>query len=74
MCRMLMLHFPMLHVIDFALDVGRNICHGSDSVTNADIEIKLWFGDDDDEKKAAKEHKRVTQDIIYELSSYPALP
>ena len=28
-----------------ALDVGRNVCHGSDSVENAELEIKLWFGD-----------------------------
>ncbi|THH01409.1 hypothetical protein EW026_g1289 [Hermanssonia centrifuga] len=28
---------------DFALAVGRNICHGSDSVDNAEKEIKLWF-------------------------------
>jgi len=26
---------------DFALMVGRNICHGSDSVENAEKEIKL---------------------------------
>ncbi|KIP06002.1 hypothetical protein PHLGIDRAFT_107499 [Phlebiopsis gigantea 11061_1 CR5-6] len=28
---------------DFALAVGRNICHGSDSVENAEKEIQLWF-------------------------------
>ena len=28
---------------DFAMDVGRNICHGSDSVENAEREISLWF-------------------------------
>ena len=28
---------------DFALDVGRNICHGSDSVESANREIGLWF-------------------------------
>ncbi|KKZ68838.1 nucleoside diphosphate kinase [[Emmonsia] crescens] len=28
---------------DFALDVGRNVCHGSDSVENAKKEIALWF-------------------------------
>ena len=28
---------------DFALDVGRNICHGSDSVESAEREISLWF-------------------------------
>ncbi|KAH6652132.1 nucleoside diphosphate kinase [Truncatella angustata] len=28
---------------DFAIDVGRNVCHGSDSVENAKKEIALWF-------------------------------
>lgn len=28
---------------DFALDVGRNIIHGSDSVESAEKEIALWF-------------------------------
>ncbi|TFK55272.1 nucleoside diphosphate kinase [Heliocybe sulcata] len=28
---------------DFALVVGRNICHGSDAVESAEKEIKLWF-------------------------------
>ena len=28
---------------DYALDVGRNICHGSDSDVNAEKEIALWF-------------------------------
>jgi nucleoside-diphosphate kinase len=28
---------------DFGIDVGRNICHGSDSVASADREIALWF-------------------------------
>ena len=30
---------------DYAIDVGRNICHGSDSVENAEKEISLWFPD-----------------------------
>ncbi|TFJ81260.1 hypothetical protein NSK_007221 [Nannochloropsis salina CCMP1776] len=30
---------------DFSIEVGRNICHGSDSVENAEREIKLWFGE-----------------------------
>ncbi|KAJ5512173.1 hypothetical protein N7463_001725 [Penicillium fimorum] len=29
---------------DFAIDVGRNVCHGSDTVENAKKEIALWFG------------------------------
>jgi len=30
---------------DFSIEVGRNICHGSDSVENAEKEIALWFAD-----------------------------
>ena len=41
---------------DFAQDVGRNVCHGSDSVAAADREIALWFkeGLQDYEKHDAK--------------------
>jgi nucleoside-diphosphate kinase len=28
---------------DFAIDMGRNVCHGSDSVESANKEIDLWF-------------------------------
>merc|ERR1712048_958877 len=28
---------------DFSIQVGRNICHGSDSVDSANAEIALWF-------------------------------
>jgi len=28
---------------DFCIDVGRNICHGSDSNESAQKEIALWF-------------------------------
>mmetsp|Transcript_37932 Transcript_37932/g.89728 ORF Transcript_37932/g.89728 Transcript_37932/m.89728 type:complete len:153 (+) Transcript_37932:65-523(+) len=28
---------------DFCIDVGRNICHGSDAVESAQHEIGLWF-------------------------------
>ncbi|AMD20872.1 HDR130Cp [Eremothecium sinecaudum] len=28
---------------DFAIDMGRNVCHGSDSVESANREINLWF-------------------------------
>lgn len=30
---------------DFCIITGRNICHGSDSVENANKEITLWFGE-----------------------------
>ena len=29
---------------DLAVEVGRNVIHGSDSVESAEREIKLWFG------------------------------
>merc|ERR1712243_365889 len=28
---------------DFCIQVGRNICHGSDSVESANIELSFWF-------------------------------
>jgi nucleoside-diphosphate kinase len=28
---------------DFCIDVGRNVCHGSDAVESAEAEIALWF-------------------------------
>ena len=28
---------------DYAIDVGRNVCHGSDGVETAKREIGLWF-------------------------------
>ena len=28
---------------DYRIDIGRNICHGSDSVETAEKEIALWF-------------------------------
>ena len=32
---------------DFAIHVGRNICHGSDAVESAKKEIALWFKDEE---------------------------
>ncbi|KAF9691298.1 hypothetical protein EKO04_010812 [Ascochyta lentis] len=46
---------------DFALDVGRNVCHGSDSVENAKKEIALWFKDGE-----VQEWKQAGFDWIYE--------
>ncbi|KAF8058308.1 NDPK1 [Scenedesmus sp. PABB004] len=31
---------------DYAIEVGRNVIHGSDSVENAQKEIALWFGEE----------------------------
>merc|ERR1719367_1909928 len=32
---------------DFCIQVGRNICHGSDAVESAKKEIALWFKDEE---------------------------
>merc|ERR1712080_334576 len=32
---------------DYCIQVGRNICHGSDAVESAKKEIKLWFKDEE---------------------------
>ncbi|KAJ2891229.1 Nucleoside diphosphate kinase [Zalerion maritima] len=46
---------------DFAIDVGRNVCHGSDSVENAKKEIALWFKEGD-----LVSYKSAQFDWIYE--------
>eukprot|EP00341_Mesodinium_pulex_P015818 CAMPEP_0116895240 /NCGR_PEP_ID=MMETSP0467-20121206/4811_1 /TAXON_ID=283647 /ORGANISM="Mesodinium pulex, Strain SPMC105" /LENGTH=142 /DNA_ID=CAMNT_0004565867 /DNA_START=41 /DNA_END=469 /DNA_ORIENTATION=+ len=45
---------------DFCVDIGRNLCHGSDSVESAENEIALWFGDE------VIQWKQATHDYIYE--------
>jgi nucleoside diphosphate kinase len=30
---------------DYSIDLGRNICHGSDSPDSAAHELKMWFGE-----------------------------
>ncbi|KAI9566509.1 nucleoside diphosphate kinase [Boletus coccyginus] len=45
---------------DYALAVGRNICHGSDSVENAEKEIKLWF------PEGTLQYALTQQNVIYE--------
>ncbi|KAK8187124.1 uncharacterized protein BKA78DRAFT_355352 [Phyllosticta capitalensis] len=34
-----------VQIASWAIDVGRNVCHGSDSVESAQKEIALWFKD-----------------------------
>ncbi|RDL38677.1 Nucleoside diphosphate kinase [Venustampulla echinocandica] len=46
---------------DFAIDVGRNVCHGSDSVENAKKEIALWFKEGE-----VQSWKSAQQDWVYE--------
>ena len=40
-----LLRFLSLLPPSLSVQVGRNICHGSDTVENAEREIKLWFGE-----------------------------
>ncbi|EMC94040.1 hypothetical protein BAUCODRAFT_36511 [Baudoinia panamericana UAMH 10762] len=46
---------------DFAIDVGRNVCHGSDGVESAKKEIDLWF-----KKDEIVSWKQASHDWIYE--------
>ena len=32
---------------DLCIDIGRNVCHGSDAVDSAEKEIALWFKDEE---------------------------
>ena len=38
-------HTTITHVIDIlcSIEVGRNVCHGSDAVDSAEKDIALWF-------------------------------
>jgi len=46
---------------DFCIEVGRNICHGSDSVENANKELALWF-----EESELLDWESHSKDWIYE--------
>lgn len=45
---------------DFCIDVGRNVCHGSDSVESANKEIALWF------PEGVLEYTTADDDWVYE--------
>lgn len=46
---------------DFAIEVGRNVIHGSDSVESANREIAIYFTD-----KELCAYKKILEDWIYE--------
>lgn len=46
---------------DFAIDVGRNVCHGSDAVDSAKKEIALWF-----KPEELQSWKKADFDWVYE--------
>mmetsp|Transcript_15914 Transcript_15914/g.17967 ORF Transcript_15914/g.17967 Transcript_15914/m.17967 type:complete len:155 (+) Transcript_15914:105-569(+) len=45
---------------DLCIDIGRNICHGSDSVEAANKEIALWFGE------GINQYKQSGEEWVYE--------
>jgi nucleoside-diphosphate kinase len=45
---------------DFCIQVGKNICHGSDSVESAQNEIKMWF------PRGVKSYVRGVDRLFYE--------
>lgn len=47
--------------LTWSQDVGRNVCHGSDSVENAKKEIALWF-----QNGEVQTWKQSQHDWIYE--------
>ncbi|KAF8425512.1 nucleoside diphosphate kinase 1 [Tirmania nivea] len=44
---------------DYAIDMGRNVCHGSDSVESAQKEIALWFKPEEVVKYQQAQHSWV---------------
>ena len=46
---------------DYAIDVGRNVCHGSDAVESAQKEIALWF-----KPEEVLKWKKADQEWVYE--------
>ncbi|GAA6021665.1 hypothetical protein JCM11491_001351 [Sporobolomyces phaffii] len=45
---------------DYAIDVGRNVCHGSDAVESAQKEIALWF------PEGVLQHTLASEKWVYE--------
>jgi nucleoside-diphosphate kinase len=46
---------------DYAIDVGRNVCHGSDGVESAKKEIDLWF-----KKEEIMSYEQNQKEWVYE--------
>jgi len=46
---------------DYCLDVGRNLCHASDSVDNAKKEINIWF-----DKEEILDYNLQQHNLIYQ--------
>lgn len=45
---------------DWAIDIGRNLCHASDSVSSARREIAIWFKDEE-----IVNYTHLNRDLIY---------
>mmetsp|Transcript_88261 Transcript_88261/g.252381 ORF Transcript_88261/g.252381 Transcript_88261/m.252381 type:complete len:245 (+) Transcript_88261:74-808(+) len=48
---------------DFGVDVGRNLCHGSDSAEAAEKEIAMWFSEDQIVEWSPKMAALVVEDV-----------
>ncbi|WBW74592.1 nucleoside diphosphate kinase Ndk1 [Schizosaccharomyces osmophilus] len=46
---------------DYGIDLGRNVCHGSDSVDSAKYEINLWF-----QSAEIQQYDRAIEGWVYE--------
>lgn len=53
---------------DFSIDLGRNVIHGSDSVTSAERELKIFFSNDE----LLNSWNRSTEGWVYENPKTPA--
>ncbi len=53
---------------DFSIDLGRNVIHGSDSVTSAERELKIFFSQDE----LLSSWNRSTEGWVYENPKTPA--
>jgi nucleoside-diphosphate kinase len=53
---------------DFSIDLGRNIIHGSDSVSSAERELKIFFSNDE----LVNSWNRSTEGWVYENPKTPA--
>ncbi|THG10607.1 hypothetical protein TEA_024575 [Camellia sinensis var. sinensis] len=54
---------------DFAVEIGRNVIHGSDSVESARKEIALWFPDGTVNWQKQKKHGRCCCDVVLPVAA-----
>lgn len=52
---------------DYSIDLGRNICHGSDSADAAEDELKMWF------PEGVSDWNKTVDSSVYEKQSGPSV-